>query len=135
MGSLETIRAEVTPPPPAARRSMRLHCHLQAPGSPFTHPVTHSLARPHSTCRLQHAPCVPCHGDKGTGRQDPSAEALQPQGSLHPRDAHVQGLTEGAEAGNVAKSSRAGQLPVPLLPDASLWAAVATGHWSALRGP
>lgn len=99
------------------------------------HPSCHSLTRsPTLHVSPQHAPVWPVPRGQGTGHQDPSAEALQPQGSSTPGMLTFR-TDGGAEAGNVAMSSRRGS-SCPLLPDASpVGCSLARSLWSALRSP
>lgn len=114
MGSLETVRAKVTPIPVIGHWT-RFQFHFLGSGQSL-HPSRHSLTRPHSTCPLRVSRAT---ATRGRATRTPSVEAWRPQGSPHPRDTHVQQPRKGAEAGEVALSSGAGQLPVPLLPDAN----------------
>lgn len=99
----------------------------QAQAVHFTHPVTHSLARPHSTTASS-TPRV-C---RATRTREQATRTPQ-QRPCSPRVPSTPGMLtfrapRRAEAGNVAMSSETGQLLSPSCPDASLWAAVATGH-------
>ena len=108
MGSLETVRAKVRATPVIGHWTLSRLRTVPSPVPSLTHSPT-----------LHVSPLrVPCHSDKGTGHRTPQRRPGGPR-SPHPRDTHVQGPREGAEAGAVAPSSGAGQLPLPLLPDAN----------------